>query len=142
MSAANEATIEVKRCSWNTEDDAVMLDVLRQNKEAGKQSGAGWKQCVWTECKAALAVKGSKRGAPKTAAKCSDHWTNLKGNFVDLHFIRTSCSGFGWNEATKIVEAPDNVWAALLAVCTPRRAIFQGKSLKEVENEAESEGFH
>ena len=63
------------RCSWTDADDAIVVQILRQQKEAGNQSGAGWKNQVWTAVEAALAAEGIIKGGPKTASKCQDHWT-------------------------------------------------------------------
>ena len=41
------------RCCWTDADDVIVVQILRQQKEAGSQSGAGWKSQVWT---AAIAV--------------------------------------------------------------------------------------
>ena len=35
-------------CRWTDADDVILLCVLKEQKEAGNQSGAGWKSQVWT----------------------------------------------------------------------------------------------
>jgi Myb/SANT-like DNA-binding protein len=46
------------RCCWTDADDAILVQVLTQQKEAGNQSGAGWKSQVWTAVEAALTAEG------------------------------------------------------------------------------------
>lgn len=73
------------RCSWTDADDTAMLRVLKEQKDLGNQSGAGWKSTVWqlveTALKAVPAPEGAKPAAPKTAKKISDHWTNVSSIF-------------------------------------------------------------
>jgi len=89
------------------------MRILREQKDAGNQSGAGWKAQVWTAVEAALKSKGIIKGAPKTASKSQDRYTNLKKQFVEVHALRNA-SGFGWDDGTKKVQASDSVWEAYL----------------------------
>jgi hypothetical protein len=43
----------------------IVVQILRQQKEAGNQSGAGWKGQVWTAIEAALTAEGISKGGPK-----------------------------------------------------------------------------
>ncbi|KAG6823560.1 hypothetical protein H0H92_009809, partial [Tricholoma furcatifolium] len=113
------------RCIWTNADDEIMVHVLRQQKDAGNQSGAGWKKQVWTIVAAALEKEGVRKGAEKTASKCiiglmyvvnlllshcvlKLHLTlQLKKNFNEVSLIRNT-SGFGWDDATKKCTATDN----------------------------------
>jgi len=102
------------RCVWTDVDDAVLVRELKLQKDAGNQSGAGWKKQVWTVVEAAIAKDGIGKGGVKTAAKCSDHWANLKKQFLEVHSVRGN-SGFGWDDVTQKVIASDDVWAKYLA---------------------------
>ncbi|KAF9470918.1 hypothetical protein BDN70DRAFT_768221, partial [Pholiota conissans] len=97
-------------------DDAILIRVLKQQKDLGNTSGAGWKQQVWHAVAAALSTSEASKGAPKTAAKCSDHWSNvsLKKNFMDVHALRTA-SGFGWDDGRKLVTASESIWQDKIA---------------------------
>ena len=64
-------------CSWTDADDAIIVLVLKEQKESGNQSGAGWKSQVWTAVEAALKSDGIAKGGPKTASKSQDRWTNV-----------------------------------------------------------------
>jgi hypothetical protein len=64
-------------CCWTDADDVIVIQILRQQKEAGNQSGAGWKGQVWTAIEAALTAEGIFKGGLKTANKCQDHWTTV-----------------------------------------------------------------
>ncbi|TFK64063.1 hypothetical protein BDN72DRAFT_775130 [Pluteus cervinus] len=109
------------RCIWTSDDDVVLLQVLRQEKVNGGQSDSGWKSVVWTTALAELKVKGDNKGAPKTASKISDHFANvcslfwffLKANFVQVKKLREQ-SGFGWDDVTKLVIASNDTWDAYI----------------------------
>ena len=67
------------RCTsgWSASDDAIMVHVLREQKDAGNQSGSGWKKTVWNLVAEVLEKEGIPNGPPKTATKCSDHYSNV-----------------------------------------------------------------
>ena len=62
-------TTKDARCSWTDADDAIIVRVLKEQKEAGNQSGAGWKSQVWTGVKAALKSEELQKMEPKQRAK-------------------------------------------------------------------------
>jgi len=72
-----EKGTKASRCIWSDADDAVLVGVLKKQKELGNTSGAGWKQQVWHAVEKALRKSDTSKGALKTAAKCSDHWSNV-----------------------------------------------------------------
>lgn len=77
---SNEADAPSTRanCTWTDDDDAIMLRVLKAEKDSGGQSQNGWKKPVWHKVVAALAAEGKQgNGAPKTADKCADHYQNV-----------------------------------------------------------------
>lgn len=93
MSSSTQSTTQdqapatdANRCSWSDADDAVMLRVLKEQKDLGNQSGAGWKKTVWQLVETALQAvpvpAGARTGAPKTASKISDHWNNVSAMFL------------------------------------------------------------
>ncbi|KAF8171127.1 Myb/SANT-like DNA-binding domain-containing protein [Pholiota molesta] len=102
-------TATTARCSWTDLDDRIIVTVLKEHKEKGNTSGAGWKNIVWTDVEARLRAEGIPRGGPKTSSKCSEHWANLKKHFLEVHALRQA-SGFGWDDGTKKVVATDTVW--------------------------------
>lgn len=64
-------------CCWTDADDTIVVQILRQQKEAGNQSSAEWESQVWTAIEAALTAEGIIKGGPKTVSKCQDHWTTI-----------------------------------------------------------------
>ncbi|KAF8151407.1 Myb/SANT-like DNA-binding domain-containing protein [Crassisporium funariophilum] len=102
------------RCSWSSTDNATLVRILREQKDNGNQSGAGWKSQVWQAVADALKADGASKGAEKTGKKCADHWANLKKNFLDVSAIRNA-SGFGWDEGTMTCTATSDVWDKYLA---------------------------
>lgn len=75
------------RCIWTDADDVIIVRVLRLQKDAGNQSGAGWKKQVWTVVEAALKAESVSAGALKTTTKCSDHWANVSIVFLFPRFL-------------------------------------------------------
>jgi Myb/SANT-like DNA-binding domain len=71
------------RCSWSASDDAIMVRVLREQKDAGNQSGSGWKKTVWNLVAETLEKEGIPNGPSKTATKCSDHYSNVS----NVHYL-------------------------------------------------------
>jgi len=85
-------TKNMSRCSWSDTDDAILLRVLKEQKDLGNQSGAGWKKAVWHAAETALAAESVTEGGPKTAAKTCDHWTNVRVYFIFLRVqTMTNC---------------------------------------------------
>jgi hypothetical protein len=66
------------RCCWTDSDDAIIVRVLKAQKDSGNQSGAGWKSQVWTSVEAALKAEGISKGGPKTASKAQDRWASVR----------------------------------------------------------------
>ena len=69
------------RCSWSSSDDATLVCTLREQKDNGNQSGAGWKPQVWQAVADAIKAEGTSKGAEKVAKKCADHWANVSPSF-------------------------------------------------------------
>lgn len=93
MTTSGDVNVQNKpkqpRCIWTDADDLAMVTVLKLQKDAGNQSGAGWKSTVWTAVETKL-QKSLSKGAPKTATKCSDHWQKVRHfrlNFIVVLFI-------------------------------------------------------
>ena len=64
-------------CSWTDADDVILVRILKEQKDSGNQSGAGWKSQVWTLVEETLKSEGIPKGGPKIASKCQDHWTTV-----------------------------------------------------------------
>ncbi|KAF8233318.1 hypothetical protein L208DRAFT_1166817, partial [Tricholoma matsutake] len=94
--------------------DTTLIEVLTEQQALGNQSDSGWKSLAWTA--AADKLKGSEKrsgGAPKTAGSCNSRWQTLKGHFIVVKELR-GLSGWGWDEDTHMVTAPDGVWEAYI----------------------------
>ena len=128
------STTKDARCSWTDADDAIIVRVLKEQKEAGNQSGAGWKSQVWTGVEAALKSEGIAKGGAKTASKSQDCWTNVclltvlaaHSNIKSCKYsLRNSlsrsmhCAMPLDSYRTKKVEASDSVWETYLKVFHP-----------------------
>ena len=65
------------RVAWSPDDDATMVQVLKEQRDAGNQADNNWKACVWTAV-AAEVNKSITSGPLKTATGCKDHWTTVR----------------------------------------------------------------
>ncbi|ESK87868.1 hypothetical protein Moror_15275 [Moniliophthora roreri MCA 2997] len=88
------------RCNWTEEEDAVIIDKLHIQKNAGKQAQSGWKPGVWKMVRERLEQDVDISDPPKTEDKCQDHWSSKK----NVHNL-SSQSGFGFCLQTKRVSA-------------------------------------
>ncbi|TDL14017.1 hypothetical protein BD410DRAFT_693273, partial [Rickenella mellea] len=64
---------------WTAANNAILVEQLQKAKNEGNQSGAGWKDQVWTAVE--IALRGSEKtsgGAPKSQAACKRRWQKLK----------------------------------------------------------------
>ena len=58
-----------KNARWSQDNNAVIIELLKNHQSEGHQSDSGWKSIVWTACEVAL--WGSEKqsgGGPKTAS--------------------------------------------------------------------------
>uniref|UniRef100_A0A0W0F600 Myb-like domain-containing protein n=1 Tax=Moniliophthora roreri TaxID=221103 RepID=A0A0W0F600_MONRR len=102
------------RCNWTEKEDAVMIDELHVQKDAGKQAQSRWKPGVWKMVRERLEQDVGISDPPKTEDKCQDHWgSKLKKDWKNVHNL-FSQSGFGFCLQTKRVSATPEVWAPLL----------------------------
>ncbi|KZV99193.1 hypothetical protein EXIGLDRAFT_699605 [Exidia glandulosa HHB12029] len=98
------------KCQWLTDQTAELIEDLREQKRQGNQSESGWKDSVWTVCAENQAKKfPDAPGAPKTPAKCADHYTNVKGDFKLVKELRNR-SGMGWDPELNRCTASEDVW--------------------------------
>ncbi|KAF8990571.1 hypothetical protein BDQ17DRAFT_1333387 [Cyathus striatus] len=98
----------LKRCIWTDEDDAILVGIMKDLK-VSQQAENGWKGTIWKKVEAALADKGSQKGAEKTAVKCEDHFGNLKDWYNELKYLQ-GLSGFGWDDTAKHKNPKYSVW--------------------------------
>jgi len=70
-----------KRCRWSTQDDRTLIDILLKQKASGNQSQSGWKATVWSTVAAELKKDSADDRVEKTAAKCSDHYSNVRAAY-------------------------------------------------------------
>lgn len=74
-SASLDSSASKPRAHWTPSDDAIMVQVLKEQRAAGNQADNNWKACVWTAV--AEEVNKNTLGVPKTAAGCKDHWITV-----------------------------------------------------------------
>ncbi|KAF8154647.1 hypothetical protein B0H34DRAFT_860492 [Crassisporium funariophilum] len=116
----NKDASSVPRASWNSTDDATLLECLIKQKENGRMtSNSSWHSAAWVDAKKVLAgLELLRGGGPKLADSCHNRWTSLKKDYVAVRDLRAML-GFGWDDALSIVIAPDDVWDRLIAIGHP-----------------------
>ncbi|KAF9548876.1 hypothetical protein CPC08DRAFT_613949, partial [Agrocybe pediades] len=96
-------------CVWTAQDNAIMVEVLKEQKNLGNQSGAGWKSQVWTMIETALLKISQGKGSSKTAANLMQSFSSRNSSFnLAVHALHNA-SGFGWDGGSNIVTASDSV---------------------------------
>ncbi|KDQ18865.1 hypothetical protein BOTBODRAFT_82563, partial [Botryobasidium botryosum FD-172 SS1] len=94
---------------WSIDEDAELVHVLEEQKRLGNQSETGWKNTVWSQAANAIAVSFPDAKIKKEAKHCKSRWQRLKGLYKIVKGLR-DVSGFGWDDATQMVQAADEVW--------------------------------
>ena len=84
-------------CSWTDADDVILVHILKEQKDAGNQSGAGWKSQVWTLVKATLKSEGIPKGGPKIARQQLhlQRWYRVGGLFGGFPWLTASNDVYG-----------------------------------------------
>ncbi|KAH9168569.1 Myb/SANT-like domain-containing protein, partial [Lactarius sanguifluus] len=104
---------------WSEADKATLVHTLASEKAKSNWGDNGPKKVAWTACEVALL--GSEKtsgGTPKTIQSTKNRWQRIKQEFETVKELR-GLSGFGWDDAKKMVTATDEVWEAYLAVSQP-----------------------
>ena len=124
-----------QRAVWNADTDMILLETLFKQRDQGMQTSNGnWHNAAWSSAEKALSgTEVVYGGLKKTGSSCQNHWNSvcaplfcnvfylnyalkLKKEYKEVKHIR-DLSGFGWDDAKKVVTATPEVWEALLAVC-------------------------
>lgn len=125
--------------SWSSTEEAVLIDTLLEQQDR-MQSETGWKPVVWSIVAQALSELRSGTSKKKQADHCKSRWRRVSrpiqipSTYIAAHLnnwshfifqfkeeykivkVLREQSGFGWDEATQLVTAPEDVWEAYLAV--------------------------
>ncbi|KAF8341693.1 Myb/SANT-like DNA-binding domain-containing protein [Amanita rubescens] len=107
---------KVQRAVWNADTDMILLETLFKQRDQGMQTSNGnWHNAAWSSAEKALSgTEVVYGGIKKTASSCQNRWNSLKKEYKEVKHIR-DLSGFGWDDAKKVVTATPEVWEALLA---------------------------
>ncbi|KAL5536485.1 hypothetical protein ACEPAF_307 [Sanghuangporus sanghuang] len=103
-------------CQWKTYQEAILLNVLKNAKEAGEQAESGWKKETYKWVVEALdGMETDGGGAKKEVSQVKSHWQKFKSEYTIIKKLRNA-SGFGWDDECGCVTATEDVWTAYLAV--------------------------
>lgn len=128
------------RTIWSSSDDGKLVTALLDAKSRGLQSDGGFKSNVWTECETALSLSEAvSGGAAKSSGACkaryqrvrtrlnvatgiSEPFAQLKKDYLIVKKLR-GLSGWGWDDARKMVIAEATEWERYLAVPVRRLSL-------------------
>jgi hypothetical protein len=103
----------VRPFAWTKEMEETMIqELVRQVVDNGKRADSGFKREAWT---AVVDVVQACTGQEITVERCKNKMDVLKGLWRGFNFLLKH-SGFGYDEATGMLKAPDDVWDELLKV--------------------------
>ncbi|EGO02801.1 hypothetical protein SERLA73DRAFT_158569 [Serpula lacrymans var. lacrymans S7.3] len=106
---------EPQNAKWTSEDDATLVDKLKEAQMEGNQPDNNFKKPAFVAA-AVVLVQSHKTsgGAPKTFTNCSQNWGTLKAMCLVVQQLR-ELSGFGWDDTRKKVTAEEDVWDNYIA---------------------------
>ncbi len=91
---------------WTLKIEETLFGTLLEQVNIGKRADSGFKKEAWTAC--CIAIKNAT-GQLVTIEKCKNKVEAMKTSWRDLNWLKDQ-SGFGWDEATGLVQADDQVW--------------------------------
>ena len=102
---------EVVKCKWTDERLTILLNELINEHRSGTGTSSGFKSASW-----ARITINFNRAANVSYKKdqLQSQYAILKKKYAVFEQLRGT-SGFGWDDATKTVTAPDTVWDAYIA---------------------------
>ena len=92
-------------------EETLFLTLLKQ-VDIRKRADSGFKKEAWTAC--CVAIKDAT-GQLVTIEKCKNKVEAMKASWRNLNWLKEQ-SGFGWDEATGLVQADDQVWKEVIKV--------------------------
>jgi Myb/SANT-like DNA-binding domain len=99
---------------WTFKMEEILLGTLVEEVNSGKRADSGFKSEAWTACCTAITnSKATKQLV--TVEKCKSKVEAMKALWRELKWLKDQ-SGFGWDEATGLVQADDQVWKDVIKV--------------------------
>jgi hypothetical protein len=99
--------------AWTFEMEEALFNELVHQVELGKRADSGFKKDAWIA--ALTAVEAVTTRQDITLQRCKNKVESFKKYWRGFNTLRDQ-SGFGYNEETGLIEAPNNVWTELLKV--------------------------
>ncbi|OVA20474.1 Myb/SANT-like domain [Macleaya cordata] len=109
---------------WNTVMDQVLVDTLLKQLELGNKGDNGWKPCAYSQVKRNMR---KKLGIIVTGDHIRNRLKTWKVHYVTIKKCLEH-SGFQWDQASKMLTAPDSVWSAYLQK-NPKAAVYRMKCI-------------
>lgn len=92
----------------------IMVEVARREEATNSKKTRQFNDLQWHEILRELGVRTGRIGY--TIPKIREKFTRIKKEYKAFKHILDQ-TGFGWDEASQTVTAPDDVWQTYLQVC-------------------------
>lgn len=89
--------------------ERVLMDTLLEMKLVGRKVEKSFNTACWKE---AIAKIKEKRGLEPTVDNAKNNYKNWRTRYKEVKQL-LSMSGFGWDDALKIVTTSDDVWESM-----------------------------
>ncbi|XP_073063689.1 uncharacterized protein [Primulina eburnea] len=113
MSTDAPAIEAVHYKSWTQQMDEFLLDFLLEQKNQGQKPDRNFSQAAYN---AAIEAINSKFTMKVNKDNVQNRLKTLKRKMTIALEVFKRGSGFGWNDITKQIEAPEEVWDTLIKV--------------------------
>jgi hypothetical protein len=110
----NNIQIEGGPLQWTFQMEQILFHTLLDQVNNGKRADSGFKLDAWTACVQAIINSKATRQLV-TLEKCKSKVEAMKSLWKELNWLKDQ-SGFGWDEATGLVQADDYVWKEVIKV--------------------------
>jgi Myb/SANT-like DNA-binding domain len=105
---------QLDRIEWTNEMVRVLFTELLDQAMDGKRADSGFKKEAWDSVQIEVQlVYPGPRTIPLQKIKQKEQ--SFKALYKDWRWLRDQ-SGFGWDEETKMITAPDQVWENIIKV--------------------------
>ena len=97
-----------KSLRWTFEIEEILFRTLLEQVNNGKRAENGFKSDAWTACTDVIIARTAYCQGVITTDKCKSKMEAMKALWRELNWLKDQ-SGFGWDEATGLVQADEQV---------------------------------
>jgi hypothetical protein len=115
QSSQSRDLVVSKRLTWTFEMQETLVLGLQEQGRLGKRADNSFKSEAFAVVLPQVQAISPSNNPPVTKERAKAKLSDLRKQFQVWWTLRNQ-SGFGWNEETGIIEAPDSVWEAYIEV--------------------------